>query len=100
MTIGSCNLNLADFKNPNKYNKTFNLSNDLRDNSQASVTLEISTANVEAKGKRGSILYQQSSQSNQEIVKNEKEIEHLKNETQETRDKMVKIMQEILTHNI
>jgi len=100
MTIGQCNLNLADFKNPNKYNKTFTLSNDMRSNSQASVTLEINTANVEAKTKRGSILYQQSSQSNQEIQKNDKEIEHLKIETKDTREKMVSVMKEILTHHI
>jgi len=78
------------------------LSNDLNDGSfsHASVTLEINTANVESKNKRGSVLYQQSSQSSQEIMKNEKEIEHLKTETNQTKEKMVQIMKEIITHSI
>lgn len=62
-TLGQCNLNLAEFKNPNKYNKTFYLSNDMNDGSKASVNIEINTAIVEGKtGKRGSVLYPHNSQ--------------------------------------
>ena len=58
ISIGQCNLNLSDFKNPNKYIKTFYLSNDTKnDGSIVMVNLEINTANVDSKKGRSSVLH-------------------------------------------